>query len=195
MHLGEVLNSKDDPTFPTPRSNWTVALDGGDDDLDQDMINEMDLDGPECVLDRLIDLSLGKIHRLQTAQRKDEHKRVLVVSTLHRLLLQKMESLQAELALEESTAMIEDTDEMSLGDVTPKQEAAIILNRILQEKIGCLGYNRTVKIWVEAPRNPGQNTTISMPQRGGRKVKQPGKDEFKMESNSAAPSEREPATL
>lgn len=195
MHLGEILNSKDDPTFQTARgSNWSVDLDGGDDDLDQEMMDGMNLNGSESVLDRLIDLSLGKIHRLQTAPRKDEHKRVLVVSTLHRLLLQKMEALQAELALEESTAMIDDVNEFA-PEVTPKQEAAIILNRILQEKIGCLGYNRTVKIWVEAPRNPGQNTTISMPQRGGRKAKQPGKDEYKMESNSAAPSEREPATL
>jgi hypothetical protein len=107
-----------------------------------------------------------------------------------------MEALQAELALEDSTAMLDDPSEAPPG-VTPKQEAAIILNRILQEKIGCLGYNRTVKIWVEAPKNPGQNTTINMPQRGGRKAKQQtaGKDEYKIESNSAAPSEREPAAL
>lgn len=208
MHLNDILDSKHDPTFHTlaegPALNWAIDVTGSDDDIDPaEGFGEHHsgaMVDAEVFLDRLIDKSLEKVHQLQSAHRKDERRRVLVVSTLHRLLMRKMEILQEEL-LREEQSMMEDipSERGTPSHPGSKQEAASILNSILQEKIGYLGFNRTVKIWVEPPKGPDQKATISVPQKGRRTGKQRLLSEGKPESgspdetrNEAAPSEREP---
>lgn len=214
MHLSDILDMSDDPSYngvPVPTDelcrSWSTEEEG--EEVAGTEADEQHPESPEDTLERLIDASLEKIHRLQTTSRKDERKRVLVVNMLHRLLLLKMDMLQNELARE--TRMDIDSGRVTMARMSPKQEAAGILNRLLQEKIGYLGYNRTVRISVEAPSRPGQNAQISCPQKGssrrapstgnssGSENGSIGKVDQKnhkmgesLEGNSAAPSEREP---
>ncbi len=192
MHLSDVMEMKDDPSFREAEPAWSIDCElcsSEDDETSHELVDEEGHpESTEDILEKLIDSSLEKIHKLQTAHQKDERKRVLVVNMLHSLLLNKMDFLQKELVWEGHMDIEESEPSIS------KQEAASLLNKILQEKIGFLGYNRTVKIWVEPPNKPGQNARISVPQKGQKRtVKKDEKvHEEKHEENSAAPSEREP---
>jgi len=187
------------------KSQWSIDYSSSDDDIDSGALaGEASASRPASpseLIDRLIDASLDKIHQLQTASKKDEHRRVLVVNTLHRLLMVKMETLQAELALEELSCVEQNLRDDAMNSnkprPTPRQEAASLLNRILQEKIGYLGYNRTVKIWVEPPKTASANAIISVPPKGARKGKAHAvaaaagaKEEYRHESNAPDPSTR-----
>lgn len=186
MHMNDILNENMDPTAQQ-EARWAIDCDG--DDLDPSEHELIRPSSPEDTVDRLIDVTLEKFHQLQVTSKKDEHRRVLVVSTLHRLLLKKMQTLQEDLRMS-------DPEEPEMED--SEREAASLLNRILQEKICYLGYKRTVKLWVEPPRKPGSDATIVLPNKvtRNRKAAMNGEDEHQhQEINAAAPSERGPAAF
>lgn len=183
VQLSEVLDVGDDPTY--------ISLYERARAMDLAQHPEEGLEMEECgaeeveqtltegdTLDRLIDISLEKVHHIQTHGRRDERRRVLVVNTLHHLLLSKMEAMQHQM-------------EIGDGQLVPrsKGEAATMLNRMLQEKIATLGYGRTVRIWVEPPKRPGGNATINVPQKAKRQ--DDSKEESPASNNLVAPSDRE----
>lgn len=189
MHMNDILDQSADPVAQQAilEPQWTIDFDG--DDLDPSELDSSRPSSPDDTVDRLIDLTLEKFHHLQVTNKKDEHRRVLVVSTLHKLLLNKMQRLQEDLRMTDNDdPQVEDSERVAAG----------LLNRILQEKIGYLGYKRTVKLWVEPPQNPGSDATIVLPQKAPRSRKHIVKEEEEhnhKESNAAAPSERGPAAF
>lgn len=144
----------------------------------------------DAMLDRLIDASLEKIHMMQVRGCKDERKRVLVVSMMHNLLLKKIESLQTSLDLHSP-----DSNFSSIDQTWSRREAAQLVNQILQEKIGCLGYGRTVKIWVGPPKRAGQDAMISCPVKGQKGKSEPSSGCSGPVPNEMAPSGREPSAI
>jgi hypothetical protein len=164
-----------DQVFST--GTWPEA-----DDDDFDMMAEghwLDEDDENALLEQLIEVSIRKIHQLQSFHRKDERRRVLIVNMLHSLLMKKIALLREEGGL--------------VG------EDSSLLNNLLQEKICGLGLGRSVRIWVDAPKKPGQMPTLQLPVKGmmrkakGARKAEDADGEIKNE-NTLAPSARDTAS-
>lgn len=168
MHLSQFLDIADDPSYDeySVPSNWTIDIDPdeADDDKMEDVHHE-ELTYEQS-LDLLIDKSLEKIHKLQTTYRRDELRRVLVVNTIHRLLMAKIDYIKR--CQEEQQSSEEEEWAEGFGVSRPEPDAVQVLNKILQEKIGSLGFSRTVKISLDIPKKPGQVTTISATVKGAK---------------------------
>lgn len=165
-----------DQVFST--GTWSEANDEDFDMMAEGHWLEDDADNENTILEQLIEVSIRKIHQLQAFHRKDERRRVLIVNMLHSLLMKKIALLREEggLAGEDSS----------------------LLNSLLQEKICGLGLGRSVRIWVDAPKKPGQAPTLQLPvkgmlrkSKGGRKAED-ADAEVKHE-NTVAPSARDTA--
>ena len=150
------------------------------DDEDGEEYGRWTAEGDE-LLEQLIEVSIRKIHQLQSFHRKDERRRVLIVNMLHSLLMRKIVLLKEE------------------GDLVG--EDSTLLNELLQEKIRRLGLGRTVRIWVDAPKKPGQVPTLQLPVKGGAKKERPTSSRKAEDvhgpsatENSLAPSGRDTAS-